>query len=335
MERKAQIQLQFNWIYIAVVGAIILAVFVSIALGVKKTENTKLSIDAINYFDGIFTSVQASENTENAITLPGLELEIATDRDNCNSYTIKGSDLGGRSTEYVPLFSPDIIKRNILSYSIGWNIPFRVNYFLYLTSPEIAYVSVGRNDIFSKMPEHLTSEQVDDVIDFENENYYKVRFFSSDVDPEDFNLHNSLDKVSDKDISAVYYNGGNLKFYSYSEGDFELEGESYYVDDATLIAALYSENLGTYECNMQKAFIRMNKFTEILKGRVGAIRRSKLMPLCSPDYYVDGEKLLGDLIDLTASPEITQDKLAKAKEIKSQLESLNTEINKKSCPTIY
>lgn len=333
--KKAQVQIQFNWIYIAVIGVIILAIFVNIALGVKKTESTKLSIDAINYFDGIFTSVQASENTENAITLPGLELEVSADEDNCNFYTIKGSDLGGRSTEYVPLFSPNLIKRNILSYSLGWDMPFRVNYFLYLTSPEVAYVSVGSNDIYSKLPEHLTSENVDNTLSFENENYYKVKFISSTESPENYNLHNSLNKLKDKDVKALFYSDGNLKFYEKSGSSFELEGESYYIDDATLIAAVYSENYGTYKCNMEKAIKRMNMFSGILIERVRAIRRSKLMPLCSPEYYNQAEALLTSLSSVTSESEITKEKLSQVKSIKDQLQALNTEINKKSCPTVY
>ncbi|MCM2325426.1 MAG: hypothetical protein NDI94_03100, partial [Candidatus Woesearchaeota archaeon] len=288
--------------------------------------------DAINYFDEIFTSVQASENTENSITLPGLELEVSTDRDSCDFYTIKGSDLGGRSIEYIPLFSPDVIKRSILSYSLGWDMPFRVNYFLFLTSPEVAYVSVGQNPVFSKLPDHLTKEEVDSSVDFKNQNYYKVKFFSQQ---DSFEYHSSLNKIKNGQVKALYYKDGNLKFYSSDKGSMELEGESYYVDDTTLIAAIYSDSLGDYECNMKKAVRRLNKFAEILKMRSESIRRADRLPLCTVDYYNRAESLLSQLQELTDEDTISKEKLAGIASVRDQLNSLNQEINKKSCPTIY
>ena len=124
MNKKGQIELQFNWIYVAVVGAILLAIFVSIVGGIKKSARTELEIDAITYFDEIFTSMQGSENTEHSVTLPGLDIKVASTKENCNFYTIDGSSLGGRSTEYVPIFSPNLVKKEILSYSLGWDMPW-------------------------------------------------------------------------------------------------------------------------------------------------------------------------------------------------------------------
>ena len=205
--KRGQVQVQFNWIYVAIVGAIILAIFVNIAVGIRRGAREQLAGDALTYFDEIFTSVQASENTENSIVLPGLDLEVATFADNCYEYSIKGSDIGRRPTEYTSLFSPNLIKTRILSYSLGWDVPFRVNYFLYLTSPEIVYVSVGNNVITEELPEHLDLE-TGNYNEFENENYYKVKFFSTTKKADDVYLNPSVNKLKDEDVSAIYINEG-------------------------------------------------------------------------------------------------------------------------------
>ncbi|MFH2019902.1 MAG: hypothetical protein ABIJ34_00660 [archaeon] len=336
MLKKGQEQIQFNWIYIAVVGAVILLVFINIASGIRKSSKTKLEIDAITYFDEIFTSVQASENTENSITLAGLELEVASDADDCNRYTIKGSDLGGRSTEFVPLFGPNYIKKKILSYSLGWDMPFRVNYFLFLTSPEIAYVSIGNNAIFGELPEHLTKEKVARADDFVNQNYYKVRFFTTNEDMLS-SVDASLRKLNDEDVSAVYVNEGlkTVKYYQKKDGSFEELGETYYLDQTSMLAAIYTENLGAYECNMKKSIRRLNKFSAILKERVKTIQSSNLMPLCISSAYQEAEGMLSELESATDTPEISRAAFSKISSIKERLTALNKELNKKSCPTVY
>jgi hypothetical protein len=336
-KKRGQMQIQFNWIYIAIVGAIILAVFTNIAIGVKNQAENQLANDALNYFDEIFTSVQASENTENSITLPGLELEIDTFKDECYYYRIEGANIDPRSTEFTPLFSPNLIKKRILSYSLGWDIPFRVNYFLYLTSPEIVYVSVGSNDIFNELPEHLSL--VEDDYSLINQNYYKVKFFSTTTSPESAVLDKSVSKLKDGDVSALYIDQGKkeITFFEKQGTSFVEVGVSSYLDDPTLIAAIYSESYYGYECNMKKSVQRLHKFSTILSDRVELIKNSDLLPLCekSKSQYESAKGLLSELNDATKEYNVDKETFDKILSIRDELDKINTEINKKSCPTIY
>ena len=336
MRKKGQVQMQFNWIYVAIVGAIILAVFVNIAVGIKNQANDQLAGDALTYFDEIFTSVQASENTENSIVLPGLDLEVATYADNCYEYSIRGSDIGRRPTEYTSLFSPNLIKTRILSYSLGWDVPFRVNYFLYLTSPEIVYVSVGNNVVSEELPEHLDME-TSNYNEFENENYYKVKFFSTTKKADDAYLNPSVNKLKDEDVSAIYINEGekSITWYNKDKDTFVESGKTYYLDEPTLIAAIYSENLDSYECNMRKALERLNKFSTILKNRITEIKSSDLLPLCTSASYDNAADLLSQLSDATKDFDVSSESFNKISSIRDQLQQINTDINKRSCPTVY
>ena len=337
-DKKAQVQVQFNWIYVSIAGAIILSIFVGIAIKMNKNAKEQLAYEVINEFDEIFTSIQSSENTENNISLAGLDLEIDSNNPACNYYSIAGTDKSEMSIEFVPFFSPHIIKTKILSYVLGWDMPFRVNYFIYMTSPEVAYVSVGPNSIKQKLPEHLTLIQVDDANEFENENYYKIRFFTTQ-NPESFHVDNSLKRH--KDVSAIKINEGekSLTFYELASGEFEEVGTTYYIDDTTLIAAIYSESLESYECNMIKAIKRLNKYSVMLEDRAGKIKDSDLSTYCSAiaDSYSRAESLLNnmDMEQATKNNVLKKNTVNNLVSIKNDLESLNKELNKKSCPTIY
>jgi len=335
MKKKAQIQLQFNWIFIGVVGAVVLIIFLSIISGIRKTSEKSLASDALTYYDEIFTSMQSFENTENSPDLLGFELDIDSEEDFCYYYTITGSDLGGRSIEYLPVFSPDNIRTKALSYSLGWDMPFRINYFLYLTSPDIAYVSVGNNEIEESLPNHLTLEKVDDAGDYENQNYYKIRFFSFDNDPSSYNLHRSVRNLDDNQVSAVYFKDNTIKFYEKDNDEFVLAGETYYIDDSTILAGIYSENLGSYECNLEKAITRINKVSKVLMARLDLIKKSSLLNSCSDSLYSQGENMLFELIKETNKVEITKQSLSNMNTIRSSLQNLNENLNENSCPTIY
>ncbi len=332
--KKAQVQVQFNWIYVSIAGAIILSIFIGIAIRMNRNAREQLAYEAINYFDEIFTSVQASENTENEISLPGLDLEVDTNNPACNFYSIAGTDKSEMSIEFTPFFSSHIIRTRILSYALGWDMPFRVNYFIYMTSPQIAYVSVGNNAIEPELPEHLTIIDVEDAEEFENENYDMIRFFSTQ-DPENFDLDSSVRKA--KDVSAIKISPDtkSLTFYEYDSGSFEEIGTTYYIDDVTLIAAIYSQSIESYECNMIKAIKRLNKFSTILKDRAGIIKNSDLLSLCSSGSYSTAESLLGDMKDATSDNKLNRNTVNELISIRDELESLNRELNKKSCPTIY
>lgn len=347
MKKKAIVEVQFNWIYMAIVGAIILMVFVGIAINIRKSANIRLEADAIKYFDEIFTSLQGSENTEHSLSLPGMQLVVDTYADNCHYYTLGDSDIEPQSTKHLPIFSPNTITKKILSYSLGWDVPFRANYFLYLTSPTVSYAFIngnGINDLYDEFPEHLTSEFVNHAIDITNRNYNHIRFITA-TNPEEMGLDNSIRKMKDSQVSAIQIiptgqilNGGKIKYFRKVDRDFEYEKETYYLDKETLFAMIFSENVDSYECNLkEKAIKRINEISNILIDRMEEIQTIDLLPQCDGimDKYNTALSKLVQLKTLTGNMEITKENIETLKSIKDNLDAINTEINKKSCPTVY
>jgi hypothetical protein len=337
------IEIQFNWIYVAVVGAVILLVVGSIIMNIQKNAKDKLEYGAINYFDNIFTSMQASENTEHSVVLPGMEIEIDTpereaDVENCNYYRIKGSSMQGKSIEYVPIFSPSIVQKKILSFALGWDSPFRANYFLFMTSPDIAYVIVGeQGKLMEDLPNHLTKKTVDDMSTFREQKYYGIKYILFNQEPG--KVSSGVAKLKDSQVSAIkvmptagIYDGGQITFYKKKGSAFVEEKTMYYVDKATLFAAIYSQTAYSYGCNIMKAVKRVNKVSGILKTRAFVIKNSGLLPMCQTSDYDRAYSLLDNLERGTASGSFAMNNLLGSIR---ELNTLNTEINKRSCPTIY
>ncbi|MEK6916529.1 MAG: hypothetical protein AABW92_02190 [Nanoarchaeota archaeon] len=327
--KKSQVELQFNWIYVAVVGVAFLLLFISISSAVKKNAEAKLADKTVEYFDEIFTNLQASDKTEDSIMLPGMAIKIATDRDNCNFYTVEGTDLEGRSIEFTPLFSPDVITRKVLAFSHSWDMPFRAAYFLYLTSPEIAYVSIGQTP---EMPENITHFNLAASASstFTNKNYKKIRFVSSSGNPESFSLDGSVSVMDDKSVTAVFMQGYSIKFYEKEGNKFVYKGETQYINYPMLLAAIYSENKESYECNIEKSLKRLNKLAGITIKRT---EKLKQISSCSASLYDSAISSLTQIELNTESYNINS--LSVISSASNSLETVNKELNKKACQTIY
>jgi len=347
--RKGQVEVQFNWIYMVVVGGAILLLFVGIIGGIRKGAKESLEKNALMSFDDIFTSMQGSEKTEHYVNLAGLGIEFDVMRENCEFYNILGSDRAQQSTAFVPLFSPRIIEDQIKSYSLGWDIPFRATYFLYLTSSNFVYVIVKGPDAI-RLKEDLPELKVesddpsnvfikDNILSVKDENYDGIKFILINQEPDEV-VHQTVKKKADSEVSAInilpsgnLYSGGTVKFYKKDNDVFVLDRTVKYVDRTTLFAAIFSHSADSYECNLDKGLERVNKNAYILSNRIQQI-------MSTDDLTTNCEKMMDKYS--TAATQINRLKTRLYPEnvdelipIMEQLNSINSELNRKSCPTIY
>jgi hypothetical protein len=103
-------------------------------------------------------------------------------------------------------------------------------------------------------------------------NNYKVRFvFFSD--PSSYSPTDLLD--SKHDITAIKIvptedgikGYGTVEYYSSSGTSFTLVDSTYYLGLPSLLATVFAEDIESYNCNMQRAFKRMEFITDIYLER--------------------------------------------------------------------
>src|SRR3989338_6564442 len=135
--KKGVIEVQFNWVFIIIIGAVILAFFVSMSMKQKGASEEKLSITIAEHMKTILTSAEVTERSVNLITVPNKDITYE-----CGT---------GFSVSSMASFNPKIIfapsplksqSQKLITWSLDWNVPFRVTNFLYLTSPDILYILV-------------------------------------------------------------------------------------------------------------------------------------------------------------------------------------------------
>ncbi|MEW5896525.1 MAG: hypothetical protein AB1668_02430 [Nanoarchaeota archaeon] len=287
--KKSQIEVTFNWIYIAIAGAVIILFFVGIVMRQAQVSEEKLSADIVRIMNSILTGAGVSEKTKNTISSSGLV-------DYTLYFTCEGgiSELGikGKSARQYnaidPVFVPgEIHSTQIILWSLPYMLPFKVADFLlvapvnrkfYLLSSDMGYV-----EEFLNVTEGFNREYIDSIEEIELSGDLSVRIIDADGMHIPFEpVPASLQPFDDSRVSAIVLREGEADYYqkdSSQKGNLaggsswkklnkepikiiSLGGER----DAAKYAAIFAENDQVYQCNMLKAFKRLGMVTEIYGG---------------------------------------------------------------------
>ncbi|MEM3374676.1 MAG: hypothetical protein QXE31_05670 [Candidatus Woesearchaeota archaeon] len=332
LNKKAAVEIQFNWLYVAIAGFFILLVFFTVANGIRKSAEKQQEYELLNYFDALLVGVQDLENSESNISLSNMQLKIdsaKTGNDQCNYYTI-GKNAIKKENKFIPIFSPETINSQLFTNTLAWYSPFKVTHFIYMTSSNHLYVYDDEN-IKKNLPSNIKAKSLSN---FQNQNYDSIRFIFLNTDPLNYNLPNAIRNFKDSKITAVKINFdlNKITYYQKKGFSFEEKGSSNFYDKETLLAAIYSDNKEAYECNLKKAITRLNKITKLLIKRAEKLSSSDLLQSCDKNQYLIAKSLLEQIEQITNDGEISENNFVSTK---NQLKELNTNLMKKSCPSIY
>ena len=280
MKKKAQIQLTFNWIYIAIAGAVILLFFFSIIVKQKTVSEERLSIDVVEIMRSILAGAGVSEKTKNFIDASGLaDYTLYFDcNDGVGEFGIK--DRPARTQNAIdPIFAPRTIKGSrIIVWSLPYKMPFKVMDFLMITSSTNKYYILGSGDFvneFINATEGFNRQYILNVKEIDADKNLDVRIIDADgTHIPGSSVPANLQQFPDEKVSAVVFSGTNQVDYYQKDGTswkktnlnpiriISLSGER----DAARYAAVFSGDDKTYQCNMQKAFRRLEILTEVYGG---------------------------------------------------------------------
>lgn len=358
--KRGVIEVQFNWIFVLIAGAIILLLFVIIVQRQSDVSEEKASIDIKTKFKTILVSAKQSTNTLFSLQMPKTEITY-----DCNGYSVKGTNpiVLGES------FSPSVLKsvtRTLYLWSLDWSVPYKTANFQYIVSPDVRYIVDDSGDnateLYNLLPENITKEfvnlnQINIEEDLEDRNNYRVKFIFVDNEPDGISLPGFLKNMKNEDVTAIkidigdceaqpnsIFDGcGNVSFYEKDDANFDKKGKYPYLKKESLLGAIFVDNNDTYECIMKRAMKKLEITTKVYYNRTSFlyeyfqdIERSNY---CKERFeYFLGLKRLNSTI--TNSTEFL---FKNVKDIYNEvytrdinsLKSLNKELQRGSCPLIY
>lgn len=275
MQKRGSVEVQFNWIFAFVAGAMILVFFVGFINTQAQSAERKLAATVIRDMDTIMTQSSVSAGKSDVINLAKpLEFicEPICNTQGCDSSFFVPKTGIDRKTPVQVIFAPSLIYgREMVTWSQDWSVPFRVTNFLYLTSKDLRYVFVTNDNsdldkIRQEFPANINTDQVDNMDLVTNQNNYKVRFI---LDTAPTSVPVELLSMFDKDVTALHINSGTSKiqFCHKQGGIFNCGPKIGYIGKQSLYGAIISDNIDMYECNMKKALVRLSKVGEVYKEK--------------------------------------------------------------------
>jgi len=278
MQKKAIIDVQFNWIFIIIAGAVILLFFVSVINKQKTISDNQISVTILNDMESILTGAKVSTGTVNLVAIPKTQIGFECDR-----YFIGNARIPIRDKV---IFSPDLIKgTELITWALDWSVPFWATNFLYLTTKEVRYVIVDDplGNLAEKihddwLPEDLTKELVDpgDIIDYTNNYRVKFIFVGAANNPDHSMLTNS--DLPEKNVQAIQIvgdeNTGDIFFYTNNAGTWVPSSKPSiipYLNKESLLGAIFANDNERFECAMKKAYKKLYIMADTYHYRSGQL----------------------------------------------------------------
>ncbi|MBD3259064.1 hypothetical protein GF371_00370 [Candidatus Woesearchaeota archaeon] len=349
--KKGAIEVQMNWIFIAIIGCIILLFFVTVAVKQRSASQQRLIGEVVKDLDSYISGALSSTQAATVIPIPDFEVQF-----DCNEYRIEKQRnlLENRVVFATDSVSPE--DRQLVVWSLPWNIPYLVTNFLYVTGPGVKYVFAYKQSqepnykefceelITDKIDKEIVYIQEDGTIDFANENNYKLKIVvlgGHQVTPPAFayNEKTTILIVSPFDRTQKYPIG-NLEYYQYGKEtrNFEKEGETLtFIGIPSLVGAIFSDSYENYNCLMEKAVRNLNVVNTILIEKVNLLssKTTEKVAGCSI-FYGDVElEHLSRMNNATRYPERWTENAGKIINTANLLDIRNEIIEQQSCPLLY
>ncbi|MEK6876630.1 MAG: hypothetical protein AABX63_04410 [Nanoarchaeota archaeon] len=334
MEKKGAVEIQFNWILVLVIGAVVIIIFMGFISNQQGVSAISANILTASSLDAIFHGYEGIDISD-AIGMPKSKINF-----DCDSFSINGIS---KQLGTLSVFSPVYLetdKLNILSF--GWDMPYRITNFVYITSPDVRYVFIGNSDfareVFEKAKGKIRADGFTNIRAVEDENDRRVRLIFFEQNPE---MPESLNRL-DLSISALKVDGdknsGTLEFFDFIDGKFESRGKSYYVKEASLFGAVFSDGIDSYKCNMEKGFDKLKIISQIYNKRINEIMEKyntiEENNVCR-DFYQDNLLTIFDSISYLSSFDFKSPDYENIIKAADEIEKINNEADALSCTLIY
>ncbi len=340
--KKAIIQVQLNWIFVTIIGAIILFFFITIVTKQKDISELQMTNEIVRDLDDLITGARTATGGASQIPLPDVKLEFE-----CNEYRVNNQRLpiGSR----IVFGASKIKDKAIIVWSVPWNLPYEVTDFLFVTAPNIKYVfaydfnsqfAQQYHDLFlNYIPDQLNKIEVDiaddKTISFPNENNYRTKIIAigDTVYPPDFAINEKTTIVQIQRYNPnIEHFTDPVEFWQYNGIDwFELEGRTTFIDKSSLMGAMFSDTAAEYNCVMNKVFQNLNALNKVHMQRTNMLVDANL----PTNLYQESLPYFESIDDSTQNPELWEENVAELFNSAKELDRQNSRIEQMSLPLLY
>jgi hypothetical protein len=346
--KRGDVDVQFNWVFVFIVGALILAIAVGFVTTQKKNSDTIISNQIMRYTRSVITH---SLSTSEKIRFLPLQKSLGASCSlaDCSSsgcvselYVLPKS-LKASVTYIEPIFSPTTIGgKQMMTWTAEFSLPYHAINLIYLTSDTARYILVGddslADELYLGLPESMKNKEritASQLASLKDKNNDKIKLVFFGIEP---TLPPALKGMPDSDLGAIKViptdgsSQGSIQFYR-KKGSLlqEEDGPVPYLGKPLLYGAIFSENLESYACNLRKCLTRLGVVSQSYRQKLALLKDSSVVGAACRPYYEEAFALVSS----EALQKPSFDNLLDIPALASQIMSRNNALKTKSCPVIY
>jgi hypothetical protein len=335
--KRAQTAVQFNWIFVLIAGALILAFFIAMVVRQRGIAEQQAAGALATRLDVLMAGAKVSTGKASPIDIRNIDLIF-----DCENYRI--GDKGAVEIGNKAVFSPNRIKGDgLIMWSQPWKVPYEVTNFIYLTNPEIMYLMIGTSEEIKELNNSLPDivnkvliTDIQEILNVKYKNEKKLRIICESCNP-DVVIQSDFEpsEITMVEISGLGKEFGGVNFYTYDGQRFQKTNpeQILFLGKAAMYGAVFAENEELYRCNMQDAFENLNLVTKMYWIRTDVLAEEPLRTPACRDFYRVSSPLFEN-IELI-SREFTDRASVELKAETDFLQNNNEILQGKSCPVIY
>lgn len=314
---RGQISLQFNWIFVLIIGAVILAFFLTVINNQEKRADAEQATELVKTVDNVFTAISTNPDTVETFTMSEADIRFDCEP-GLSQYYIQGA--GPVDTSNQAIFVPSEMEgKEVTMWTQTWHAPFPVMVVTHLASDRMTFLIVNDTSttieerLYREMPDefdkHLVTEtQLEGVSSTGYDRYVIITTDDNLLVPSAIEDKARIRVI--KSLSGGEFPKGKITFKH--DGASEVRE---YVTEPMLWGALFTEDAETYNCTVEKARMRQRMLATIIKDRLDDLSQEMQHTACdtylssasTPLEDLAGDSTLSDLADEMESVKSTND----------------------------
>lgn len=340
--KKKGFEVQFHWIFVMIVGTIILTFFFTVVTKQRGLAEEKLALRISEDLDTILSGASVAKGTAQVIQVPKQGLGFS-----CTSTCDCTFSIGKKSAPYKDkyIFAPRLLEESdLILWTLDWKLPFRGGNFLYVTNHRVKYFLMDdgatesvklRQKVERLLPPNVDAEWISGPQFVSYQEWPFVYFIQFGTQRNYDQIPNDFPRQRTKLVNIQP--GGSVCFQEgASAGAFATECLPY-ANDAELFGAIFADNPTMYKCNLLKMYERFTWIAQIYKDRLPAIGAGSRCPYRTAqdklDILISNANSIGT--GLGESGTGVFNVLQSIKNTMTQLEDENKQLLLASCPQVY
>lgn len=307
MNKKAQVEVSFNWIFVLIAGFAIMMFFIMLINNRTESSQEDLAKTITERMSNIFESIQSNPNTAQLHQRANYELEFS-----CREGVHEFRQIRSSSSQYLEnsiVFTPRIIGNSQLAtLTLRENLPFLTTSTLLLTDTNTHYVFNSALTSYHNWLPSIFSKSIGGYSDAENaaRDHRKVVYVTTPTDSSTSTQNIDVIKINTSNGQIIFEDGNSLNFFS----------------QEMALGAIITGEYELANCNFQKINQSFERMKFVLSERKDNIS-DKLSANCQSLYNNTN-------IDLDFNLDLPT---FRTKSI--ELDQRNRELERLGCPTIY